>query len=125
MGIRVYRLDGGGAQAVISHDTITSAKNHGFTKERFVCYRGGNYGYWYTDFGIYRFPVKESYDGSEELELVIPPECYVRQGENYNVLDMVCSEGDSDMEFYVEIIADYPTDGTYSPGNVIMTRYAE
>ncbi len=125
MGIRVYRMDGGGVQAVISHDTITSAKHHGFTKERFVCYRGGSYGYWYTDFGIYRFPVKESYDGSEELELVIPPECYVRQNENYNVLDMVCSEGDSEMEFYVKIIADYPTDGTYSPGNVIMTRYAE
>lgn len=126
MGIRVYRMDGGGAQAVMSHDTITSAKDHGFTRQRFVCYRGGDYGYWYTDFGIYRFPVKKSYNGSEELELVIPSECYVRQDENYNVLDMVCSEGDSEMEFYVEIITHILNDnGTSSPGDVILTRYAE
>lgn len=127
MGIKVYRMDGGDAQAVMSHKTIRSAKyGGGLTHQNFVCYRGGNYGYWYTDFGIYRFPVKDAYDGEEELELVIPAESYVQKDSEYNVIDMICSEGDSDLEFYVSIVTHVKDkNGNEGPGDVILTRYAD
>lgn len=126
MGVKVYRMDGGGSQATISHNTMRSAGFHGYTRQNFVCYRGGDQGYWYTDFGIYRFPVKETYDGSEDLELVIPAEYYTKKDSNYNVADMICSEGDSDLEFYVEIVTHIENEnGTWSQGDVILTRYAE
>lgn len=127
MGIRVYRMDGGETQAVMSHKKIRSEKYGGcLSYQNFVCYRGGNQGYWYTDFGIYRFPVKEAYDGTEELELVIPAEYYTKKDSNYNVVDMICSEGDSDLEFYVEIVTHVKDEnGNEGPGDVILTRYAE
>lgn len=125
-GVNVYRMDGGGAQAFMSHDTIRSARYGGSSQQNFVCYRGGNYGYWYTDFGIYRFPVKETYDGKEELELVIPSDSYIRNDSNYNVTNMMCSEGDLEVEFYVEIIEHIQDEnGNWGPGDVILTRYAE
>ncbi len=126
MGIKVYHMDGGGTQAVISHDTMRLEKYGGVSQQNFVSYRGGDYGYWYTDFGIYRFPVKETYDGEEELELVISSDFYIRNDHNYNLTDMMCSEGNSDLEFYVEIIEHIQDEkGNWGPGDVILTRYAE
>ncbi|MCM1245939.1 MAG: hypothetical protein NC293_09895 [Roseburia sp.] len=126
MGIRVYRMDGGGTQAVISHDTFRKAEYSGGNQQNYVCYGGGDYGYWYTDFGIYRFPVKETYDGSEELELVIPSDSYVRNDRNYNLTDFMCTEGDLEVEFYIKIIEHIQDEnGNWQPGDVILTRYVE
>lgn len=125
-GVKAYRMDGGEAQVFMSHDTIRSAEYGGSSQQNYVCYRGGDYGYWYTDFGIYRFPVKQDYDGTEELELVIPSDVYIKNDSNYNVTNMMCTEGDSDVEIYVEIITHIKDEnGNEGPGDVILTRYAQ
>ena len=52
----------------------------------------GEKAYFYTDRGIYKFPVKEKYTGKEKLELEIPAENYIDKGE-YSINYLSCYDG--------------------------------
>ncbi len=59
----------------------------------------GEKAYFYTDRGIYKFPVKEKYTGKEKLELEIPAENYIDKGE-YSINYLSCYDGWKGMEFF-------------------------
>ena len=59
----------------------------------------GEKAYFYTDRGIYKFPVKEKYTGKEKLELEILAENYIDKGE-YSINYLSCYDGWKGMEFF-------------------------
>lgn len=55
--------------------------------------------YFYTDRGIYKYPVKEKYTGKEKLELEILAENYIDKGE-YSINYLSCYDSWKGMEFF-------------------------
>ena len=94
--INVYPLKGG----LLELEITTEKPDNNFLSDHVrVCYKGGEYAYFYTDCGIYKFPVKEEYTGKEKLELEIPAENYIDKGE-YSINYLSCYDGWKGMEFF-------------------------
>lgn len=94
--IKVYSLDGG----TLEMEIMTENPDNEFLSTKIgLCYKGGEYAYFYTQRGIYRFQIKKKYDGKEKLELVIPAENYIDKGE-YSLNYFSYFENDESIEFY-------------------------